>query len=162
MTRRLDDAFTCQFLELGLVEPELSIDLVIVRAQGLAGPADGRGRLAEPRGGRGHANGAELGIGDVHENATRQHVRILADVGDVVDGRAGEIERLPRAYTFHHSSPRSRSQVRSGSPPRGFSTLMTSAPWSARMVARTPPAIRREQSMTRRPASAPLTSVTRS
>src|SRR2546428_7756742 len=65
-------------------------------------------------------------------------------------------ERLPRAYTFHHSSPRSRSQVRSGSPPRGFSILTTSAPWSASTVASTPPAISREQSITRSPASAPL------
>src|SRR5688572_298615 len=68
--------------------------------------------------------------------------------------RFSVMERLPRAYTFHHSSPRSRSQVRSGSPPRGFSTLTTSAPWSASTVASTPPAMRREQSTTRSPSSA--------
>src|SRR3972149_6988055 len=64
------------------------------------------------------------------------------------------MDRFPRAYTFHHSSPSDRDHALSGSPPRGFSTFTTSAPRSASTVASTPPAMRREQSTTRRSLSA--------
>src|SRR5450830_893352 len=62
---------------------------------------------------------------------------------------------LLRACTNHHSEVPSYSlrHLRSGSPPSGDSTLITSAPNSAQMREANGPAIRVPSSMTFRPAS---------
>ena len=64
------------------------------------------------------------------------------------------IERLLRACTNHHSEVPSYSlrHLRSGSPPSGDSTLITSAPNSAQMREAKGPAIRVPSSTTFRPA----------
>src|SRR5436190_10516660 len=68
------------------------------------------------------------------------------------------MQRLLRLTTFHQSPTPSRgsfhAMLRSESPPLGRSTLMTSAPKSARYRAQLGPASTVDRSSTRRPASA--------
>src|SRR5262245_47042988 len=69
------------------------------------------------------------------------------------DFRLRVMYRLLRAYTFHQSGSPPAVHWRSGSPPPGCSTLTTSAPKSASSMPATPPAIMRDMSSTRTPAS---------
>src|SRR3990167_5731685 len=70
--------------------------------------------------------------------------------------RLAVMHRLPRATTDHQSGKPSRPHSRMGSPCPGGSTLITSAPMSAKIWPQNGPAMSWPSSMTRRSVSGPV------